>query len=92
MCFILERILFVYRNQWKISQEEMKEIIAQEWRTDMVRKVFEARLNRHGSKDGPVVRRSKNGSIYVAKQPEKGKRFILDGMVKSPQKLNSSRK
>lgn len=63
------------------NDDELREIVHQEWRTDMTRNVWEGRLNRHGSKDGPVVRRSRCGVIYVADQPDPGKVFVADGMT-----------
>ncbi|KAF1783267.1 hypothetical protein GQ600_14055 [Phytophthora cactorum] len=52
-----------------LSDADLKSIIRQEWRTDLTRNILATRLNRHGSKDGPVVRRSPSGALYVAPQP-----------------------
>jgi hypothetical protein len=52
-----------------LSDAELKGIVCQEWRTDLTRNIVETRLNRHGSKDGPVVRRSPCGVLYIAPQP-----------------------
>ncbi|KAL4138167.1 hypothetical protein PRIC2_001674 [Phytophthora ramorum] len=53
----------------RLSDADLTGIVSQEWRTDLTRSLLEARLNRHGSKDGPVVRRSPSGVLYVAPQP-----------------------
>ncbi|KAG6946892.1 hypothetical protein JG688_00015780 [Phytophthora aleatoria] len=37
-----------------LSDADLKSIIRQEWRTDLTRNILATRLNRHGSKDGPV--------------------------------------
>ncbi|TMW66001.1 hypothetical protein Poli38472_003766 [Pythium oligandrum] len=63
------------------SDAELREIVQQEWRTDLTRSTWEARLNRHGSADGPVVRRSPNGVIFVRPQPQPGEKYVQDGMA-----------
>ncbi|KAE8882519.1 hypothetical protein PF005_g7963 [Phytophthora fragariae] len=50
----------------RLSDAELGSIVSQEWRTDLTRNILETRLNRHGSRDGPVVRRSPSGVLYVA--------------------------
>ncbi|TYZ68381.1 hypothetical protein PybrP1_000625 [[Pythium] brassicae (nom. inval.)] len=67
----------------RFSEAELEEIIRQEWRTDMTRCVLESRLNRHHVRDGPVVRRSASGVVYVRAQPTAGERFIRDAMAPS---------
>ncbi|ETI46873.1 hypothetical protein F441_08782 [Phytophthora nicotianae CJ01A1] len=52
-----------------LSDADLKSIVSQEWRTDLTRSIVETRLNRHGSKNGPVVRRSSSGALYIAPQP-----------------------
>ncbi|KAG7380841.1 hypothetical protein PHYPSEUDO_006734 [Phytophthora pseudosyringae] len=52
-----------------LSDADLNSIACQEWRTDLTRNILETRLNRHGSKDGPVVRRSPSGVLYVTPQP-----------------------
>ncbi|DAZ96039.1 TPA: hypothetical protein N0F65_000034 [Lagenidium giganteum] len=63
-----------------LTTQEMEEVIKQEWHTDATRCVWEARLNRHGSHDGPVVRRSQNGLIFVREQPRPGEHYVVDAM------------
>ncbi|KAJ8533362.1 hypothetical protein ON010_g13892 [Phytophthora cinnamomi] len=76
----------------RLSDAELKSIVCQEWRTDLTRSILKARLNRHGSKDGPVVRRSPSGVLYVAppptqpprscnSRPASPKKFVLDGIA-----------
>ncbi|KAG7396895.1 hypothetical protein PHYBOEH_001585 [Phytophthora boehmeriae] len=50
----------------RLSDKEVESVVCQEWRSDLTRSILETRLNRHGSRDGPVVRRSPSGVIYVA--------------------------
>ncbi|KAG2776571.1 hypothetical protein PC129_g12464 [Phytophthora cactorum] len=74
-----------------LSDADLKSIIRQEWRTDLTRNILATRLNRHGSKDGPVVRRSPSGALYVAPQPAQPSRcyastldtlkFVLDAIA-----------
>ncbi|KAF1334132.1 hypothetical protein FI667_g1988, partial [Globisporangium splendens] len=65
----------------KPGDAEVEEIIAQEWQTNMTRCVLETRLNRHRSKDGPVVRRSASGVLSVTDQPKPGENFVLDAIA-----------
>ncbi|KAF4035498.1 hypothetical protein GN244_ATG12492 [Phytophthora infestans] len=61
-----------------LSNADLESIVNQEWRTDLTRKIWETRLNRHGSKDGPVVRRSPSGALYVAPQSAQPQSFLCD--------------
>lgn len=79
------------RDGIKLSDTEVEEIIKQEWQTDLTRSVVEARLNRHRSKDGPVVRRSASGVIYVAEQPRQGEQFVLDAIAAPARRKKSTR-
>lgn len=54
----------------RVPLRELEEIVRQEWHTDMARCVLQARLNRHESADGPSVRRSANGVLYVSTESE----------------------
>ncbi|KAG1693536.1 hypothetical protein DVH05_023300 [Phytophthora capsici] len=83
-----------------LSDEDLRNIVAQEWRTDLTRSIIETRLNRHGSKDGPVVRRSPSGVLYVSPQPshsnESSRKFVQDaiatpGQRKKKMSLTSTR-
>ncbi|POM78032.1 Guanine deaminase [Phytophthora palmivora] len=73
-----------------LSDEDLKNIVCQEWRTDLTRSILETRLNRHSSKDGPVVRRSASGVLYVTSQPPQSlssgtngssAKFVLDAIA-----------
>ncbi|KAL7690797.1 hypothetical protein Plhal304r1_c011g0043421 [Plasmopara halstedii] len=48
-----------------LSDADLKSIISQEWRTDLTRNILNIRLNRHGSKSGPIVHRSPTGALYI---------------------------
>ncbi|GLD92516.1 hypothetical protein PINS_up020578 [Pythium insidiosum] len=73
------------------SDDELEDIVRQEWRTDMTRCVWQTRLNRHGSADGPTVRRSRNGMIYVCAPSRPGDAPVVDEIATPPKKKKASK-
>ncbi|KAL3664010.1 hypothetical protein V7S43_010897 [Phytophthora oleae] len=83
-----------------LADEDLRLIVGQEWRTDLTRSIMETRLNRHGSKDGPVVRRSPSGVLYVSPQPSRTsanmsgvaspRKFVLDAIATPGQRKKAA--
>ncbi|KAF0701689.1 Aste57867_7885 [Aphanomyces stellatus] len=76
-----------------LNESDATDLVRQEWRTHMVRSVYQARLNPHEILDGPVVVRSRNGVVRV--------QLALDGndvadaiatVTKSPTKRKAHKK
>ncbi|KAF0740192.1 hypothetical protein Ae201684_004423 [Aphanomyces euteiches] len=73
-----------------LSEQDAMELAYQEWRTNMTRCVYQARLNPYEIQDGPVVVRSKTGVIRVQLQLEPNQ--VVDEMAVSPRRAKSPKK
>ncbi|OQS03008.1 hypothetical protein THRCLA_21271 [Thraustotheca clavata] len=70
-----------------LSKEDAVSLVNQEWRTNMTRMLYQARINPHQILDGPVVTRSKNGVIQIQECLEKNQvPDALSTRVLSPKK------